>query len=57
MKAGGNSGPAIDKWIAAVKNYPGATASITFTPIGDAVIPTTIKKIDNSKFVDTGFTE
>lgn len=57
MKAGGASGSAIDKWIAGVKNYPGATASITFTPIGDAVIPTTIKKIDNSKFVDTGFTE
>jgi len=57
IKAVGTSGPAIDKWIAAVKNYPGATASITFTPIGDAVIPTTIKQIENGKFVDTGFTE
>lgn len=57
IKAVGPSGPAIDKWIGAVKDFPGATASINFTPIGDAVIPTTIKKIDNSKFVDTGFTE
>jgi branched-chain amino acid transport system substrate-binding protein len=57
IKAVGPSGPAIDKWVAAVKDFPGATASITFTAVGDAVIPTTIKKIDNSKFVDTGFTE
>jgi len=57
MKAVGTAGPAMDKWIGAVKNYPGVTASITFTPIGDAVVPTTIKKIENSKFTDTGFTE
>jgi branched-chain amino acid transport system substrate-binding protein len=57
IKAVGPSGPAIDKWIGAVKNYPGVTASITFTPIGDAVIPTMIKKIEKSKFVDTGFAE
>jgi len=57
IKAVGPSGPAIDKWIGAVKDFPGATSSIGFTTIGDAVIPTTIKKIENSKFVETGFTE
>jgi len=57
IKATSPSGAAIDKWVASVKDFPGVTANITFTPIGDAVIPTTIKKIDNSKFVDTGFTE
>ena len=57
IKAAGATGPAIDKWVAAVKNFPGVTASISFTPIGDAVIPTTIKKIENGKFVDTGFAE
>jgi branched-chain amino acid transport system substrate-binding protein len=57
IKAVGPSGPAINTWIGSVKSFPGVTASISFTPIGDAVIPTTIKKIDNSKFVETGFTE
>jgi branched-chain amino acid transport system substrate-binding protein len=57
MKAAGTSGPAINSWIAAVKDFPGVTATISFTPIGDAVIPTTIKQIANGKFVETGFTE
>jgi branched-chain amino acid transport system substrate-binding protein len=57
IKAAGPSGPAIDKWMAGVKNYPGVSSSISFTPIGDAVIPTTIKKIEDKKFVETGYTE
>ena len=56
IKAAGTDGAAIDKWMAAVKNYPGVTYPISFTPIGDTIIPATIKKIENKKFVDTGFT-
>jgi branched-chain amino acid transport system substrate-binding protein len=57
IKAAGTSGTAIDSWMSGVKSFPGVTATISFTPIGDAVIPTTVKKIDNGKFVETGFTE
>ncbi len=56
IKAAGPDGAAIDKWLAAVKDYPGVTSPISFTPIGDGIIPATIKKIENRKFVETGFT-
>jgi branched-chain amino acid transport system substrate-binding protein len=57
VKAVGTSGPAINAWIAKVKSFPGVTAPISFTPIGDSMIPVEIKQIKNGKFVDTGFTE
>lgn len=56
IKAVGTNSAAIDKWIGAVKNYPGVTSPVSFTAIGDAIIPATIKKIENKKFVETGFT-
>jgi branched-chain amino acid transport system substrate-binding protein len=56
VKNAGPSGPAIDRWIANVKSYPGITGHITFTAIGDSIIPMTVRKIENRKFVETGFT-
>jgi branched-chain amino acid transport system substrate-binding protein len=56
IKATGTSGAEINKWLTEVKNYPGVTATISFTPTGDSIIPVTIKKIENRKFVDTGYT-
>jgi branched-chain amino acid transport system substrate-binding protein len=53
IRAAGRSGPAIDKWIAGVKDYPSVTANISFTAIGDRILPITIKKIDDRKFVGT----
>ncbi len=56
IKEVGTSGPAIDNWIAKAKDYPGISGKITFTAIGDRIIPITVKKIENRKFVETGFT-
>jgi len=56
LKNADPSGPAIDRWIAQVKSYPGVTGHISFTTIGDSIIPITVRKIENRKFIETGFT-
>jgi branched-chain amino acid transport system substrate-binding protein len=56
INAVGPDGAAIDKWMATVKDFPGVTSTISFNAVGDGVIPATIKKIENGKFVETGYT-
>jgi len=55
MKSGGTTGPEIDKAMAKTKDYVGVTGSITFNEIGDRIFPTTMMKVENGKFVETGY--
>jgi len=55
IKTGGETGPEIDKAMSKMKDYVGVTGSITFNPIGDRIFPTTLKKIEKGKFVETGY--
>jgi len=55
LKTGGEAGPEIDKAMAKVKDFVGVTGSISFNPIGDRIFPTTIKKIEGGKVVETGY--
>jgi branched-chain amino acid transport system substrate-binding protein len=55
IKTGGETGPEIDKAMAKIKDYVGVTGSITFNNIGDRIFPTTLKKIEKGKFVETGY--
>lgn len=55
IKTGGETGPEIDRAMAQVKDFVGVTGSISFNSIGDRIFPTTIKKIQGGKVVDTGY--
>ena len=55
IKSGGETGPEIDKAMAKVKDFIGVTGTITFNPIGDRIFPTTLKKVEKGKFVETGY--
>ena len=55
MKSGGTTGPEIDKAMAKTKDYVGVTGSITFNEIGDRIFPTTMMKVENGKFMETGY--
>ena len=55
IKSGGETGPEIDKAMSKVKDYMGVTGSVTFTAIGDRIVPLTLKKVEKGKFVDTGY--
>jgi branched-chain amino acid transport system substrate-binding protein len=55
IKAGGETGPEIDKAMSNTKDYMGVTGSIKFNPIGDRIFPTTLKKIEKGKFAETGY--
>lgn len=57
IKSGGETGPEIDKAMAKTKDYLGVTGSVTFNAIGDRIFPTTLKKIEKGKFVDTGYVD
>ncbi len=57
IKKGGETGPEINKAMAAVKDYVGVTGTITFNAIGDRVFPTTLRKVEKGKFVDTGYVD
>jgi len=57
IKAGGETGPEIDKAMSKIKDYTGVTGSITFNNIGDRIFPTTLKKIEKGKFVETGYVD
>lgn len=55
IKSGGETGPEIDKAMAKIKDYVGATGTIMFNKIGDRIFATTLKKIEKGKFVGTGY--
>jgi len=51
----GDQWTALDKAMAKTKDYVGVTGSITFNEIGDRIFPTTMMKVENGKFVETGY--
>lgn len=55
IKAGGETGPEIDKAMSKIKDYVGVTGTITFDAIGDRIYSTTLKKVEKGKFVETGY--
>jgi branched-chain amino acid transport system substrate-binding protein len=57
IRTGGETGPEINKAMAATRDFAGVTGAITFTEIGDRIFPATIKRIEKGKFVDTGFVD
>lgn len=55
IKESGETGPEIQKWLAKVKDFPGATGEITFGPDGEAIRPEYIYVVENGKYVMTNF--
>jgi branched-chain amino acid transport system substrate-binding protein len=51
FRKGAFEGENLSKELTAIKNFPGASGSITFDQDGEVFKPTMLKKIDNGKFI------
>ncbi len=56
MRESGVTGPEVDEYLGSeLKDYPGVTGVVSFTRIGDRVVPVTVRRIENGKYLETGY--